>query len=448
MHIKLDDKVSENFKKIFYWIVECAHYMFVLKGGRYSSKSVTAGEAVVAGVMKYKKSAIMLMQYKADLSSKIVDNITFCINNLGVQDCWKLKKSPYEYVLLDSNEKETNVSIRFYGCDNVQDTKGMKSRTGEGFKYIWFEEVNRFKNWEVVQSIIDTCDRLTDTKACVIMTYNPPKDGHNWVNERFNAPVGKALGYKTDLGIMTFEFKKNGIVKEKNTVIHHSTMEDLIENGHDEWVADGIYGSAMESKENNPSFYRWNYLGDIVGSQAAVFDNICDWTYNEDYENKTTCDYHGIDASNGGSDPWRYIEVAYDSANKDLYILKEFNVVGRNSEVDVKFDNVAYKFKEVNKNNILTYGDGAVPDNVNALKNRGCNVVLVHKDRKVRGVMWLQSLNHIYIDRDRTPYAYQEFISYEYKLDKQDELTNDLKDGNDHSIDACRYALVNVIKWN
>lgn len=56
--------------------------MFVLRGGRYSGKSVVVGEAIVLGVMSSKKSACCLMQYKSDLGSKIVDNFTFCINNL------------------------------------------------------------------------------------------------------------------------------------------------------------------------------------------------------------------------------------------------------------------------------------------------------------------------------------------------------------------------------
>lgn len=449
MHVRLDDIVSENFRKIFYWIMECQHYLYVLKGGRYSGKSVDVGQAVVMGVMKHKKSAVVMMQYKSDLGAKVVDNFTFCINNLGVEKHWKLKKSPYEYVLLNDDGSESNVSIRFYGCDNIQDTKGFKSRLGEGFKWIWFEEVNRFKSWEVVQSIIDTCDRLPATeKVSVILTYNPPKVGQEWTNVKYKAPVGKSLGYKTDMGKKIFEFVKAGVKKKRETIIHHSTIEDLINSGHADWISDGVYASAMEAKEHNPLFYRWNYLGEVVGSEADVFKNITKWEYNTEDLKDAHNIYRGFDASNGGKDPYRYVEVAYDKVHNDLYILKEFNVAGIGENTEATFDKIAEKFREANKNNILTYGDGAVPNNINMLRIRGCNIVRTKKDLKISGVMWLQGLNHIYVDPKITPFTYDELVGYAYKLDKDDNVTNDLVDGCDHSIDAIRYALVNVIRYD
>ena len=450
MHLRLDDKLSNNFKKVFSWILQCKHSMYVLQGGRNSGKSVAVGMAIVLGVMQSRKSAIVLMQYQSDLKSKVVSNFTYCIKRLGVERHWKLKLSPCEYVLLDKNGKETDISIKFYGCDNIQDTKGFKSRTGEGFKYIWFEEVNRFKNFDVVQSIIDTCDRLAGERTCAILTYNPPKDSGAWVNELFHVPIGKQLGYETNLAMKSFEYEKAGVKKVRDTVFHYSTIEDLIEDGHADWISDGIYGSAMQAKENNPVFYRWNYLGDVCGAEADVFKNVHTWSYSiEDLMKiKGHTIHNGIDASNGGKDPWRYVEVAYDKRNNDLYILKEFNVSGIGDNVDATFDKVADTFKKYNKNNVLTYGDGAVPNNIKSLRNRGCNVVIVKKDVVVRGVMWLQGLNHIYIDPKVTPLTYQEFVTYAYKLDKEGNVTNDLQDGNDHSIDAVRYALVNNIKYD
>ena len=76
MHIRLDDQVSDNFKKIFAWIVNCTHYMFVLRGGRNSGKSMAVGKAIVIGVMTSKKSACCLLQYKSDLGKNIVNNFT------------------------------------------------------------------------------------------------------------------------------------------------------------------------------------------------------------------------------------------------------------------------------------------------------------------------------------------------------------------------------------
>lgn len=463
MRIRLENKVSSNFKYVFSSILNCENYMHVLKGGRYSSKSVTVGEAVVLGVMKSKKSAICLMQYKSDLGTKIVDNFTFCINNLGVEKHWKLKKSPYEYVLLDSKGKETSISIRFYGCDNVQDTKGFKSRTGEGFKYIWFEEANRFKNWNVIQSIIDTCDRLTDTKATVILTYNPPRDASSWVNEKFDVPVGKALGYKTNIGIRRYSFNKDGETVEKNTLIHHSTIEDLIAAGHSDWVADGIYGSAMESKEYNNKFYRWNYLGECIGGDATVFWNITDWTYDENISEKvgSVLFKYGLDVSNGGNDPYAMAKLLWVPDANDLYVLNSKQIVGNigtvgvdNTDMDGVYGLVADELRKlIDTRYNAVFGDGVVKNIVQSINNKtnGEPYIISAKQgfqySKQRSIGFFQGLNHIYIDKLHDPIAYEQFKKYSYKLDKEDNVTCILQDGNDHIIDASLYGMVDVVAY-
>ena len=465
MHIKLDNNISDNFKQIFMWILNCTHYMFVLKGGRYSGKSVAVGMAIILGVMKSKKSAVCLMQYKADLGSKIVDNFKFCINQLGVSSYWKLKRSPYEYVLLDNKGNETDVSIRFYGCDNIQDTKGLKSRTGEGFKYIWLEEANRFKNWDVVQSIIDTCDRLNEPSA-VVLTYNPPRDDSSWVNEKFSSePVGKTLGFKTNTGIKKFSFDKAGVTKEKNTVIHHSTIEDLMEAGHADWVSDGIYGSAMDTKENNNKFYRWNYLGECQGGDATVFWNITPWKYDENISNKvqSVLFRYGMDVSNGGNDPYALVKCLWVPDKRDLYILDSKQIVGNigkvgsDNDVDVNdiYGLVADSMVEMcNTQYDAIYGDGIVKNILQSIINKIGNRRLMYsakqgfKYSKQRSVMFLQGLNHIYIDPEHDPIAYEQFSKYSYKLDKEDNVTCVLQDGNDHIIDALIYSLVDVVEYD
>ena len=456
MHIDVDNIVSPNFKTIFKDMIERNHYMYVLKGGRNSGKSVEIGEAIILGVMKEKKSAAVMMQYKADLGSKVVNNMTFCINNLGLSRFWKLRKSPYEYILLDKYGKETDVSIRFYGCDNVQDTKGFKSRIGEGFLYTWFEEANRFSNWEVIQSIIDTCDRLTGHKTSIILSYNPPKNKRAWINDKFNYPIGKANGYKYNMGVKTSTFEKAGKIISKDILVHHSTLEDLVECGRADWVSDGIYAAAMESKEHNPKFYKWNYCGALVDTEADVFHNIYDWTYNEEFISTVGQGniYRGMDCSNGSHDRWCYVEVYYDKQNRDLYLLNALFLPGPANNPNSVYIKMAEMIESVNTNGFLIYGDGAVPYNLNGVNNylKFKNIRAVHQDRKENGVFWLQGLNHIYIDSHRNAEAWEEWNSYCYKLNKQDEVTNDFIDSGDtgykgdHSIDGTRYALVDVIR--
>lgn len=465
MHIELDNNISSNFRKIFTWILKCTHYMFVLKGGRYSGKSVVVGMAIVLGVMQSKRSAVCVMQYKEDLGQKVVDNFTFCIDQLGVEKYWKLRSHPYEYVLLDNNGKETKTSIRFFGCNTIQDSKGIKSRDGKGFKYIWLEEGNRFRNFDVVRSIIDSADRLNEPSA-VIITYNPPRDDSSWVNDKFsNAPVGKPLGFKSNIGIKKFYFNKAGVLKEQSTVIHHSTIEDLIESGHADWVSDGIYGSAMETKENNNKFYRWNYLGECQGGDATVFWNITPWNYDENISDKveSVLFMYGVDISNGGNDPYALIKALWVPDKRDLYILDSKQIVGNigkvgtDNDVDMNdvYQLVADSIVEMcNTRYDAIYGDGIVKNILQSIINKVGNRRLIysakegHKYSKQRSVMWLQGINHIYIDPEHDPIAYEQFSKYSYKLDKEDNVTCVLKDGNDHLIDALIYGLVDVVEYD
>lgn len=62
------------------------------------------------------------------------------------------------------------------------------------------------------------------------------------------------------------------------------------------------------------------------------------------------------------------------------------------------------------------------------------------------GVKWLQELNHIFIDPARCPNVWREFTSAEYERDKFGNVTSKIPDGDDHTIDSCRYATEEY--WN
>jgi phage terminase large subunit len=62
------------------------------------------------------------------------------------------------------------------------------------------------------------------------------------------------------------------------------------------------------------------------------------------------------------------------------------------------------------------------------------------------GIKWLQELNHIFIDPLRCPNVWREFTSAEYERDKFGNVTTKIPDGDDHTIDSCRYATEEY--WN
>ena len=56
-----------------------------------------------------------------------------------------------------------------------------------------------------------------------------------------------------------------------------------------------------------------------------------------------------------------------------------------------------------------------------------------------------ENLREIYIDAERCPLTYAEFTCKEYLRDRDGTWIDDIPDGNYHSIDAVRYAMMDDV---
>ena len=95
----------------------------------------------------------------------------------------------------------------------------------------------------------------------------------------------------------------------------------------------------------------------------------------------------------------------------------------------------------------LIYADSAEPKSIAELRDYGLNIIGAKKgpDSVEYGMKFLQDLNRIYIDRKRCPNTYNEFIKYEYEVNKNGEFISAYPDKNNHAIDSVRYALNDLI---
>lgn len=442
ININLNDMICDSFVDVISDIITCNVDRAILKGGRSSTKSQTVSEGIVVGCMAFKESAVAAVKYANKIEERLVNTFKESIRYLGVEQYWKLRKSPYEYVLLDDNGRETDVSIKFTGCDNPDNLKSFKPRRGS-FRYVWFEELTNFPSLKEVNSLIQTFARGKG-KHVVVMTYNPPMQASNWVNKEYNTPVGEILGYDNNYCYTEFEFEVlPGQVEKVRQVVHHSTYIDVIESGHADWLGTTFIGEAKRSEVENNKYYRWAYLGEVVGTDANVFFNIRDWD-----GDKSKLDirevFRGFDWGYGGPDPCAYTEWYYDRRNKFIYALGEF------SKPKMEIDDIAFKVKTMNKHNFPVYADSASPILNTQLRNKGLNVLDVKKgpDSVRAGIKWLQDLNGIYICKYITPEIYREFTSYEYIVDKDDQVTAKLPDAGNHTIDSTRYGFCNEIRYD
>lgn len=438
--IVLNDIIVTDFRSVVGEIIDCTSDEIVLKGGRSSTKSQTIADSIVIGVMKTHQSAICLVKYAVGIESRLVNTFRYAIDLLGVDKYWKLRKAPYEFVLLDNKGKETDISIKFNGCDKPDTLKSTKSRSGGGFRYLWIEEACDFNSEHEILNIEQSMLRGAG-KHSIILSYNPPMSASTWLNAKYNKPCGKALGFETNYYRESFSYEFRGQTLTKTRLVHHSTYLDVVESGHEEWLG-SILVNALQMKESNAKFYEWAYLGRVVGTDGNVFSNICKWEYdNSVFNGKIIC--RGLDCSNGGPDPWGYIACWYDKKNNDLYIIDECKIDGKAS-----LEQVALHIREKASTKQM-YIDSAVPTFGRQLNRLGIQTLPVSKgkDSVKAGILWLQSMCHIYIDINRCPNAYKEFTEYEYIVSKEGKVTDELPDKNNHFIDACRYACSTIIKY-
>ena len=431
--IDISKVICSTFDKPFKGIVNNEYDKIVLKGGRSTTKSQTTSEAIITGCMVNRASAVAIVRYSNGIENRLVNTFLASLDILGVSSFWKLKKSPFELILLDKpNGRPTNVSIKFTGCDEENKLKSFRSRDSKGFRYVWFEEVTDFESLSKVNNVIDTMAR-GQGKHTVILTYNPPRSTNNWCNKEFNVSVGQAIGYDTNWVESEYSFKIDGEDKTLKQLIHHSTYLDVIDSGHSDWLGSTFIGEAERHKEFNNDYYRWNYLGEAIGTEGNVFNNIR--VLDTDNFTKDMID-RGLDFG-FTNDPSAYVEWVYDKKAHSIYCVAEYVEKGADNST------LAFNIKQLNKNNFKVWCDGAEPRTINELIKLGIRAVPYKKgpDSIRFGIKWLQSLNSIYINPRTCPKTYKEFTEYEYKLNKQGEYTGELGDTNNHTIDATRYAL-------
>ena len=445
--VNLNDLVCDTFTGVFEDIVNCNVDRVVLNGGRNSTKSQVASEAIITGCMTYKASAVAMVKHANKIEERLVNTFKFTIELMGVEKWWKLRKSPFEYVLLDERGMETNVSIKFTGCDSAEDIKSFKPRSGS-FRYIWFEEVTNFKSINEVNNIIQTMARGKGEHVC-IFTYNPPKSNANWCNKEWNACNGEPITWTKDRRCYRekYEFDLLGQHYTQIQIVHHSDYLDVINSGHADWLGSSFIAEAEKSKVENPTYYEWAYLGLVTGTEATVFPNVKDWNSVVPDESKpwTKTHYRGLDFGYGGPDPHAFTEWVYDEKNKYLFL---FHDVGGVMDLDA----LAFELNKINPKGHPVKSDSANPLLIQTT-NTKLKTPFLFKAKKgpdsVRaGVAWLQSLNGIFIDKFRNPKVYKEFKEYEYEIDKDDQVTCNLPDKGNHYIDSTRYALHDKIKYD
>lgn len=439
MNVNLDNHILPPFRKLFNELLNFEYLRAVIKGGRSSGKSVLISILVIIGTITKKRSAICVLSTKTDVQKRLDNVINSTLKILGLEKLFRYVQTKHTFILLDAYGNDTDVEIICTGVDDPERLKGVKAKEGS-FWCLWCEEATNFKNIKQIKNIESSVGRGDLLHFVSIISYNPRQSSSHFLNKEYENItediIAQYSNEETHGSKVISKFDIEGY--EFKQVVFHCTYKNLIKYNKMHWISPTDLVDIHVGEQTNSEYYRWYYLGDVVGQDSInVFRNVKDWDGNTSDLNITKI-YRGLDVGNGGADPFAYTEWYFDKKELKLYALAEYVDKGG----DTIINRVANGIRQINKLNLEFYIDSAVPMIKDLLIKEKLKALPVKKAQGSveAGILWLQSLQGIYICKQKTPTIYKEFTEYEYKVDKYEEVTNELVDADNHTIDSCRYA--------
>lgn len=405
MKINLLDSTAPVFDSVVFDILGHKHTQYLLKGGRGSTKSSFISEIILPLMIANPTVNILILrQIGNTLKDSVYNQVMWAIDTLNLNAYFRGTKNPLEIVY-----KPTGQHIYFRGADDPFKIKSIKPERGY-IGIVWFEELDQFGGEEDVRTILQSTNR-GGSRFWNFFSFNPPKSRDNWANVF-------ALQDRDD----------------RLTV--HSTYLDVPAD----WLGEQFFIDAEHLKASNDLAYRREYLGEATGTGGSVFDNVETREITEAEISTLGYFYYGIDYG-FAIDPFVWLKIGYDRAHNILYILDEI--------YQRQLSNKAAAEIIKTKQNPAQYitADSAEPKSISEMNDLGLKVIGARKgpDSVEYGLSWLQHRDKIIIDPKRAPNAAREFTGYEYDRDRDGNFISRFPDADNHTIDAARYALENVI---
>jgi phage terminase large subunit len=401
--VKLSDKVLPRFKS--FWNA-CDKYLIkVLKGGRNSSKSTHISIKMINDLCKYPVNALVVRKVGNTLDESCYEQLKWAIEYLEIEHLFDCKKNP-----LRITYKPRGNRIIFRGADDPAKIKSLKTSKFP-ITILWIEELAEFKTEDEVDVIVNSVLRATlpdGLKYSIFYSYNPPKRKQNWVNKKYNSKF-----------------------VSKNTYIHHSDYRD------NKYCSSAFLEEVENVKERNLNKYKWIYLGEAIGGGVVPFENLVFRKITDDEVNNFDNIRQGIDWGYA-ADPFAFVRIHYDKMRRKIYFIDEiYGVKLSNREVAQKIKEKKY-FETI-------LADCAEPKSIAEMKEYGLNCIGAKKGAGSveYGEKWLDDLEEIVIDYERTPNTAKEFENIDYQVDRDGNIKSKLEDKDNHSIDSARYSLNN-----
>ncbi|WP_391123455.1 PBSX family phage terminase large subunit [Psychrobacillus sp. L3] len=410
---KLSEFLPTNFHPVWRASIAGEILHVVCKGGRGSGKSSDVAHIIVQLLMRYAVNAVGIRKVDNTIETSIFEQMKWAINEQGVSHLFKINKSPMRITYLPRG----NYMI-FRGAQDPTRIKSLKSANFP-FAIAWLEELAEFKTEEEITTITNSLLRGELDYGIFykfFYTYNPPKRKQSWVNKKYESSF-----------------------QPKNTFVHKSTYFD------NPFISKQFVEEAEATKERNELRYKWEYLGEAIGSGVVPFDNLQVEAGSITNEMVKMFDNIRQAVDFGyGPDPLAFVRWHYDKKKNGIYAIDEhYGQKISNREIAKWIKSKSYDSQEI-------MADSAEPKSIDELRKE-------HDIRRVKGAkkgpdsveygeQWLDDLDFICIDPLRTPNIAKEFENIDYQTDKDGNPRPRLEDKDNHTIDATRYAFERDMK--
>ena len=422
----------KKFDKVFAAVFKCLFKNYIFPGGRGSTKSSFISFLIPLLIIANPRChAAIFRKVGNTLKTSVLGQIQWAIAELGLSEYFITHVNPMEIIY-----KPTGQKILFFGLDDAGKIKSVKLPFG----YIgitWWEELDQFSGEAEIRKVLQSTQRGGD-KYWNFMSFNPPLSKNNWANE------------------YTEECELH---RQHDTMVVRSTYLDVPEH----WLGQAFIDEANYLKETNRRAYDNEMLGLAVGTGGNIFPNVEHLTMTDEMIGNFDTIYNGLDWG-FANDPNAYTKMYFDKTRQDLYIFGEHRRTHESNRelFEALYVDCSYNKKVLNREtgqieyipspfmelNELITADSAEPKSIADFRSYGAFMRGMEKypDSIRYGIKWLQSLNHIYIDKFRCPETYDEFTKYEYDRDKDGKIISSYPDENNHGIDSVRYALSRFYK--
>ncbi|MBS5734218.1 MAG: PBSX family phage terminase large subunit [Clostridiales bacterium] len=374
----------------------------VLKGSRASKKSKTTALNLIWRIMRYPDAnALVVRKVYRTLRDSCMAELKWAIERLGVQEYWETKETPLELCY-----RPTGQRIYFRGMDDPMKITSIAVSRGV-LCWLWIEEayeITRERDFDLLNESIRGAVSPPLFKQTTL-TFNPWNE-HHWLKKRFFDQTSP------DILALTTDYRCNEFLDEADRRLFE------------------------EMKTRDPRRYRVAALGEWGVSEGLVYDHWDRVVFDTDEirSRPTIRSMFGLDFGYT-ADPTALFCGLADLERKEIYVFDEVYARGLSNEAI---------FRELYERGYAKeriFADAAEPKSIDRLRLLGCRRITAARkgpDSIRAGIDFLREF-HILI-HPTCPSFWKEISSYTWQTDATGAQLNIPAPGNDHLMDAMRYA--------